>query len=408
MVSTRRPCLWITVSHPGISEDSTIGDIIRLKTLRRAIELEGYCVRMITAGDACDLTLLSQPKNETHGRRRLKEHLKTFVPSLVWSTLKDLSYLRLNRLFLRILRAEGEPLPDAIIDYNFYLNDAALRFARGRGIPIYLNCETLIPDSMPATQRSLLRHFGERFERRKYQNVDRILAVSEPLAQRLREITTAKGPPIDVIPNAVEIPNTLDSGNFRSVLAPNGEIVVGFVGGLSDWYSLDRLIEACAGIRQRFSGFRLVIVGDGPERGTLETQIQRLNADGWCILTGKISHDEISRYLTCFDIGVITNHKWWTSPLKLLEYGAHGAAVVAPRIESISSMVSGDEVVLFEPGDLAMFSKRIEGLLFDRCSRKSLGEALKRRVQAEYGMDSMRRRLRDAGVFTAGGATSTA
>jgi glycosyltransferase involved in cell wall biosynthesis len=94
------------------------------------------------------------------------------------------------------------------------------------------------------------------------------------------------------------------------------------------------------------------------------------------------------------DVCAITNHTWWSSPLKLLEYGSLGKAVVAPDLPSITSMVSADEVRLFPVGDFHAFAAACSGLLADAEARRQLGTNLLLAVEARYSPAAMAARIR--------------
>lgn len=383
---------WITVSHPSLSSQGTIGDIIRLRTLRRALQAEGWTTRMITAADECQQPLLSQPRNETVRRRWIKDRVKQVVPRVFWSTLKDLSYRRLNHQFHDLLDRRPDR-PDLIVDYNFYFNDAALRFARKHGIPIHLNFEGFIADSMADVPRSLLRRLGQRFELAKYAAVDAIWTVSKPLQAELRRLLGERAPDIHVIPNAMD-PTSQTDRSLRAELRLEDKMVVGFIGGLSPWFSLPELLESCDRLRRDVPNLHLLLVGDGPQRRRLEGQLEKLGGGGWCTMVGQIPHEQAPRYIACFDVAVITNHKWWTSPLKLLEYGAAGVPVVAPRLPSITSMVDDGEVAFFTPDDFSDFQAKLKSILDLGRAGCEMGQILQRRVAADYGTMAMRRRIR--------------
>lgn len=391
---TAKQLVWITVSHPGLSSEGTIGDIIRLRALQRALEAEGWSTRMITLADQRQPGSRSQPQSETTMRWRAKIYVKRIVPRFVWSTLKDLAYRRLNHRFYNLLESQQDR-PDLIVDYNFYFNNAALRFARKHEIPIHLNIEGFIADSMEDVPRSLLRRIGAHFESRKYTLVDSIWTVSEPLKTALERLLGDRTPTIHVIPNATD-PIDDEDRSLRGELGLENKTVVGFVGGLSRWFSLDQLIDSCHRLRQDVPSLRLMLVGDGPERRRLEEQIEQVGGAEWCTMVGKVAHDEVSRYISCFDVAVITNHKWWTSPLKLLEYGAVGVPVIAPNLPSITSMVEEDEVAVFEQNDFSDFRKKLRLLIDLGRRRQEMGERLKQRVVTDYSTEVMRNRIRKA------------
>ncbi len=379
------PLVWITVSHPGMAESDTIGDMVRLKLIRSAFQSLGWTVRLVTAEALAGAPPPAGGHPDAAAPRSPKGRLKQFVPRAVWATLKDLAYRRLNGRFYDLLAAQPGPLPDLIVDYNFYFNDAALRFGRARGIPVILNSETLVEDSMRDVPHSWLRGAGRRFETRKYRRASRMWAVSDPLAAKLRALIGGAGVEVDVVPNAAAAGG---DGVACTLRLPAGARVVGFVGGFSPWYALDRLVEACARIREKVPALHLLLVGDGPERARIETMLAA-TPPGWYTLTGRVPHAEVPGYVACFDVGVITNHMWWTSPLKLLEYGAMGTAVVAPDLPSITAMVTADEAALFAHGDFQAFEQVLGGLLADAPRRARLAQNLRGAVETRYSMAAL-------------------
>lgn len=370
--------IWITVSHPQMSVHQTIGDIVRLKTIAKALRDRGAEVSIITWRDANEKVAEEPSAVKTIS-------IKGWVPRAVWATLKDVSYRRLNRSFHRML-LDRKDRPDAIIDYNFYFNDAAIRFGRQTGVPVYLNFEGFIEDSMRDPAKSLLRRMGQHFEIGKYRSVSAILCVSEPLKASLQRAIGGESPPIHVVPNAVEL-NAVPERKSRKY--PK----VGFLGGLSSWYAIDQLIRTCDQIRRSGILFDLEIIGDGPERPALGELIRSLDATAWCELAGLVPHDQVHERIAQFDIGVITNHKWWTSPLKLLEYGAAALPVVAPRMESITSLVPEESLTLFEPERYDQMRQCLVELLAKPSLREELGQALHAMVRGKYGTEAMASRL---------------
>lgn len=385
--STKRLRIWITISHPGMAESDTIGDMVRMKMIRDVLHSMGHdatiiCVHADEAGIS--------PHEDSRGPkgRALKELLKRCVPRSFWATLKDLAYRRNNRMFKSMLESRDDS-PDLVIDYNFYWSDAAIEFARQRGIAVILNMETLIGDSMPAVEHSWLRSRGQVFETDKYHRPDRVWAVSEPLAAALSKCAGIEPSRIDVIPNAAK-PHATPRTQIPGI--PDESLVLGFVGGFADWYALDRLVAEFLELRREFPRLFLLLVGDGPERGRIEALLRAAPRDAY-LLPGTVPHADVPTYVARMDVCVVTNHTWWSSPLKLLEYGSLGKAVVAPDLPSITSMVTTDEARLFPAGNFSEFRKACADLLADDVARQRLGHALRRAVESRYSPAAMASRI---------------
>src|SRR5205823_5775752 len=129
---------------------------------------------------------------------------------------------------------------------------------------------------------------------------------------------------------------------IRSQLGIDDNLVVGFVGSLKPWHGVDALLAAfqeAAG-----SDWRLLIVGDGPERERLEDQATQIG--GQVIFTGAVSHHQIPEYVATMDIAVApyrASSDFYFSPLKLYEYLAVGKAVVATNVGQIAQVIHHGE-----------------------------------------------------------------
>ncbi len=379
--------IWLTISHPGMDESDTIGDMVRMKLIQRSLVSMGNDVSIITTRTGRPgVALAAQPR--ANRPSAWKSRLKGVVPRSLWVTLKDQAYRRNNQQFSAILESRPDR-PELLIDYNFYWNDAALRFGERHHVPVILNIETLVADSMPEVRQSWLRDRGEKYELAKYRRAARLWAVSEPLADAVAGRARVDRNAIDVVPNAAQIPGVTEV----IPAIPADAIVLGFVGGFADWYSLDKLVAKFLSLRQTFPRLFLLLIGDGPERSRIEDLLQAAPRASY-LLTGKVPHAAVPSYIARMDVCAITNHTWWSSPLKLLEYGALGKAVVAPDLPSITSMITSSEACLFRTGDFAAFEAACRTLLGDGPARHRLGVALREAVMSRFSLEAMTARIR--------------
>jgi glycosyltransferase involved in cell wall biosynthesis len=102
-------------------------------------------------------------------------------------------------------------------------------------------------------------------------------------------------------------------------------------------------------------------------------------------LTGGIPAAAVPAHVAALDIGVLAGSPWYSSPIKLFEYGAAGLAVVAPRVPAVAEVIAADdEGILVAPEDAGALADAVLGLVTDDSRRRSLGERYRARVCAEY------------------------
>ena len=108
------------------------------------------------------------------------------------------------------------------------------------------------------------------------------------------------------------------SPSLRRELAPDGEVIVGYVGRLAREKQVDLLTPLC-----RLDGVQVVIVGDGPEAATLRSAMPSAR------FVGFRSGDELGRYVASLDVFVHTGLDE-TFCQTLQEAMASGVPTVAP------------------------------------------------------------------------------
>ncbi len=74
------------------------------------------------------------------------------------------------------------------------------------------------------------------------------------------------------------------------------DVVIGAVGRLEPQKRFDLLLNAFAALKTRHPRLRLVIVGDGSRRASLEAQCHALQLNGSCLLTGHIADVRLPHY----------------------------------------------------------------------------------------------------------------
>jgi phosphatidylinositol alpha 1,6-mannosyltransferase len=154
------------------------------------------------------------------------------------------------------------------------------------------------------------------------------------------------------------------SAGLRRALAPNGEVLVGFVGRLAVEKQVDLLADA-----SRLPGVRLVVVGDGPAAGAL----RRCLPDA--VFVGVRHGDQLARLYASLDIFAHTG-PYETFGQAVQEAMASGLPVVAPDAGGPRDLVDHDRTgYLVPPFQAAGFTDAIAELAADPSRRLLFGAA---------------------------------
>lgn len=150
--------------------------------------------------------------------------------------------------------------------------------------------------------------------------------------------------PIELVSN----PNKLDDfvgASGESVRRQYGirqnEVLLGYVGRLSEEKNLRVLIEAFGFVAKQRSDVRLMIVGKGTDRDELESMAEQV-APGRVIFTGPIEHCLIAPYFAAFDL-FVTPSKSEVQPMSFAEAFAGATPIVAFDVPGCNDMVKPNE-----------------------------------------------------------------
>jgi len=168
--------------------------------------------------------------------------------------------------------------------------------------------------------------------------------------------------------------------------------VVGSVGTLRPEKRFDVLLRAAARL-VAWPGFRVVIVGAGPERGRLERLAAELGLADAVMLLG--ARTDVPDVIRAFDVAVNCSDFEGT-PLSVLEYMDAGLPVVAARVGGLPSLIDdGVHGLLVPRRDPAALADALDELLADGDRRRAMGAAGRRRRSAEFDLEVMVDRLED-------------
>lgn len=338
------------------------------------------------------------------GVRLLAELLERQRPDLVQSFLFHANILATFATRRLLRTALDVPSPNA--DPNADPNARAAAANTGPSAPsVRLVTGWRVADQRPCRAR---------LEALLTRNVDHVVCVSQAVAEQARRLGLSPSR-LSVIPNGVDTSVfTCDPLPTRSFDNPSTNNppphqppasdppahhppvndppvhpppTLLAIGRLDRQKGFDWLLQDANRLLESLPGFRLAIVGEGPERARLAARIHaagladRVELPGW--------QDDIPRRFHEATLVLIPS-RWEGMPNVLLEAMASGRAVVATRVEGVEELLGPEAAAESVPvTDLAGFIDRAIALARDSSERTRLGIANASRVRAHFSIEKM-------------------
>jgi glycosyltransferase involved in cell wall biosynthesis len=192
--------------------------------------------------------------------------------------------------------------------------------------------------------------------------------------------------------NLHHIPNGLDLERFTPV-GPRADLgipgdgpVIGSVAALRAEKNLARLFRAAALLRDKGFAFRLLLVGDGPERAMLERLAADLSLAGRTLFAGHVPEPAAAyRAMDIFALSSDTEQM----PFSVMEAMASGVPVAATDVGDVRVMLPPEGVPYVAPLDPEALASAIEPLLADAGLRARLGAAARAKAERDYDQETM-------------------
>jgi len=164
-----------------------------------------------------------------------------------------------------------------------------------------------------------------------------------------------------------------------------GNIWIGVMGELHKNKGLQYAIGALEHIQD--IPCTLFVIGEGEERGYLESVIQEKKLADRVFLLGY--KKDASRYLKAFDIFLFPSTKEGF-PYTLLEAGYAGLPVIASDVGGIPEIIEhGTTGFLTEPRDNKQIAHALQILLQNKNTRNSHGKNLKEKIEGAFSLEKM-------------------
>jgi glycosyltransferase involved in cell wall biosynthesis len=270
--------------------------------------------------------------------------------------------------------------------HPFLLGAAARRWARRADRPLVFTYHThydRYAHYVPGPAR-LVARLAVAAALRMANASDLVVAPSAAVARMLR--TKGVEAPVIVVPTGVPLPLLPDPTERerlrRRIGRWDGAPLCLSVGRLAPEKNLGFLLHAFASLSARCPLARLLLVGDGDDRGRLERLAASLGIGGRVDFVGPLPHADVVDFYLAADLFLFSSTSE-TQGLVALEAMAAALPVVAVPSEAAAELFGSGRGGVIAPEDAEVFGEAAARLWADRERRAGLGEEA-RSLAARY------------------------
>ncbi|ABB24236.1 glycosyltransferase family 4 protein [Pelodictyon luteolum] len=144
------------------------------------------------------------------------------------------------------------------------------------------------------------------------------------------------------------------------------------------------LLNACALLKNEGVRFHLTLIGDGPDRTSLEQFSREHGLEGAVKFTGIQGQDKVREWYDMADMFILASFAEGV-PVVLMEAMAKEIPVISTRITGIPELIEhGHNGLLATPADTEDLARKIRTLIEDPEMRKRLGREGRKSVERRY------------------------
>ncbi len=221
---------------------------------------------------------------------------------------------------------------------------------------------------------------------------DAFIAVAKPHGQFLVDFEKFPSKKVVVIPNGVDTcrfqPNPQARSEVRAELGIDSRApLIGIVAALRPEKNHNLFLQAARLVVDTMPYAQFIIIGDGPERASIEANIASLKLSHNVKLLG--TRYDTERLLAAMDAFALTSHNE-ASPVSILEALACAVPVVSTRVGSVAESVYDQwNGFTVEPGDKNAIANRLKELIRNKSTSETMGRNGREHVQLHGSLETM-------------------
>jgi glycosyltransferase involved in cell wall biosynthesis len=364
----RRPHILLIVENVPLARDH------RLQKQAATLAASGYRVSVICRAD---------PANRRFATARLHEYRAPADATTKVGFIREYGYSWLRAAVLSARVFVNEPFDAVQVS-----GTPDIYFAIGA--PFKLLGRRLVLDQRDLSPELYQLRYGLRggflfgllcwLERKSYRAADHVITVNRTLEdvayargglRRGKVSVVGNGP---VLAQLRVIPARPELKKGRRYLC----CWVGFMGPQDRVDVALRMVDHLVHVMGR-TDCHFAFLGDGEARVACQQLAADLGIEEWVTFTGWVAQEEVSNYLSSADLGLEPNLEEIVSPVKGMEYMAHGLPFVSFDLRETRAL-AGDAAAYAVCSDFAGLARLVGRLLDDPALRAEMGRAGRRGV----------------------------
>ncbi len=221
-------------------------------------------------------------------------------------------------------------------------------------------------------------------------NAKLIVTISKYSLEKIENHYGVDAAKVRIVPNGVD-PEKFkpleDQEAIKRQFGLGNEPCVLFVGSLIPRKGLPFLVEAAEKIVKKYSGTKFVIVGEGPLKNQLLSNLETANLSGNFKFLGNVKEDMLTALYNCADVFALPSIQEGQG-IVLLEAQASARPVVAFDVGGVNEAVrNGETGLLVKRGSSEELADALLKLLSDKALREKMGANGRRFVTENFTWD---------------------
>jgi len=185
------------------------------------------------------------------------------------------------------------------------------------------------------------------------------------------------------LPRSTTVYHGLTNANVSDPPSTSASSTFAFVGRLVSTKGVQILLEAAQQVRAQGLRFQIKVIGDGPDRQSLESQVAEMGLTENVQFLGYVPAGDLEKHLADVSTIVMPSVAGEVFGLVAAENMARGKLVIASDSGALSEVIA-DAGLTFPPGDVSGLARCMRQVLQDETMPAKLGSAARTRAANEF------------------------